>query len=577
MGKILGRYILREVVTAWIVVMGVLLIILLANQVAAVLERAAAGQFPQGVVLELIYLGMLQYLSILVPFGLLLGIVLALGRLYHDSELAAAFACGVRPATLYGGVIALGVVLAVGLAALTLQVAPGATAQALGIRDAAVRAGQFAPLQAGTFRSFAGGTAVVYAERVDRDGTLQNVFVERNQGSTVEVTLAQRAVQTVTPDAEYPDDRAVQWAAFRGRSRQHAISLHALIRRTLHSRAAAARDRGRDRPGRQAHRGASRLRGSQEPGEAAVADLDATDVHRAHGAGHSAGTPEAAPGSLRTRLGRARGLIVYWNSDFRRPGLDRARRHPRRRRPVVGACRAPVARRGGDLRAPGLATPALSPGGARMNILDRYILRTVLGAVALVLIVLLVLGGLFVFISQQGDIGVGHYTVADALWYTLLNLPQQVYQLLPITALIGSVIGFGQLARGSEITVIRATGVSVARLAGSALIAAAVLIAFEVAVGNSSRRSCRRRRIRQKAFSQFNSVGFGGGTGAWVRDGDLILNVAPPVRLTAVRRDAGVSALTATHAGVHRPCRERDGRGAPHVASRRLYGVALHR
>ncbi|HVC29763.1 MAG TPA: LptF/LptG family permease, partial [Steroidobacteraceae bacterium] len=100
-----------------------------------------------------------------------------------------------------------------------------------------------------------------------------------------------------------------------------------------------------------------------------------------------------------------------------------------------------------------------------MTLLDRYIVRSVLGGVALIMAVLLVLGGLFVFISQQGDIGVGHYTVADALWYTLLNLPQQAYQLLPITALIGSVLGFGQLARGSEITIIRATGVSVVRLA----------------------------------------------------------------------------------------------------------------
>ena len=127
MGKILGRYSLREVITTWIVVMGVLLVVLLANQLAAVLERAAASQFPQGVVLELIYLGMLLYLSILVPVGLLVAIVLALGRLYHDSELAAAFACGVRPATLYGGVIGLGIVLAAGLAALTLIVSPGAT------------------------------------------------------------------------------------------------------------------------------------------------------------------------------------------------------------------------------------------------------------------------------------------------------------------------------------------------------------------------------------------------------------------------------------------------------------------
>ena len=200
MGKILGRYILREVITAWIVVMGVLLIILLANQVAAVLERAAASQFPQGVVLELIYLGMLQYLSFLVPFGLLLGIVLALGRLYHDTELPAALACGVRPVTLYGGVIGLGIVLAAGLAVLTLVVAPGATEQALALRNAAERAGQFAPLQAGTFRAFGAGNAVVYAEKVDPDGTLHDVFLERNQGRVVEVAVARRALHTVAPD-----------------------------------------------------------------------------------------------------------------------------------------------------------------------------------------------------------------------------------------------------------------------------------------------------------------------------------------------------------------------------------------
>lgn len=161
-----------------------------------------------------------------------------------------------------------------------------------------------------------------------------------------------------------------------------------------------------------------------------------------------------------------------------------------------------------------------------MTLLDRYIVRSVLGGVALIMAVLLVLGGLFVFISQQGDIGVGHYTVADALWYTLLNLPQQAYQLLPITALIGSLIGFGQLARGSEITVIRATGVSVARLAGTALLAAALLIAFEGLLGEFVAPQLMEAANQQKAFSQFNSVGFGGGTGAWVRDGNLILNVA---------------------------------------------------
>ena len=161
-----------------------------------------------------------------------------------------------------------------------------------------------------------------------------------------------------------------------------------------------------------------------------------------------------------------------------------------------------------------------------MTVLDRYIVRTVLGAVGLVMLVFLILGGLIVFISQQGDIGVGHYTVADALWYTLLNLPQQVYELLPITTLIGALLGFGQLARGSEITVIRATGVSVARLAGTALIAGAFLLAFEGLLGEFVAPQLQEAANQQKAFSQYNSVGFGGGAGAWVRDGNLILNVA---------------------------------------------------
>jgi lipopolysaccharide export system permease protein len=200
LGKILGRYILREVVTAWLVVTGVLLIILLANQVAGVLERAAVNRYPQGVVLELIGLGALQNLSILVPVGLLLGVVLALGRLYHDSEMAAALACGVRPASIFIPVGLLAVCVAAGLAWLTLILGPDATSRALSLRSAAVRAGQFAPISAGKFRSFAGGNAVVYAQNVNKDGTLGNVFVERNRGPVVEVALAGRARHSVTPD-----------------------------------------------------------------------------------------------------------------------------------------------------------------------------------------------------------------------------------------------------------------------------------------------------------------------------------------------------------------------------------------
>ena len=200
MGTILGRYILREVVLVSMLVTGVLLVILLANQVALVLERAAVNQFPQGVVLQLITLGALQYLSILLPVGLLLGVVLAFGRLYHDSEMAAALACGVRPVNIYAPVALLAVAVAAALAWLTLSLSPAATAEVLSLRQTAAQAGKFAPIAAGKFRSFGGGSAVVYAEVANPDGTLGNVFVERNRGLRVEVALADRARHSVSPD-----------------------------------------------------------------------------------------------------------------------------------------------------------------------------------------------------------------------------------------------------------------------------------------------------------------------------------------------------------------------------------------
>ena len=93
-----------------------------------------------------------------------------------------------------------------------------------------------------------------------------------------------------------------------------------------------------------------------------------------------------------------------------------------------------------------------------MNLLDRYLIRAVLGGVLVVMAVLLTLGALFLFANQQDDIGIGSFTALDAFGFVLLNVPQQVYELMPIAVLIGSLLGLGALARGSELTVMRACG-----------------------------------------------------------------------------------------------------------------------
>jgi lipopolysaccharide export system permease protein len=161
-----------------------------------------------------------------------------------------------------------------------------------------------------------------------------------------------------------------------------------------------------------------------------------------------------------------------------------------------------------------------------VSILDRYLVRAILSYVLMVMVVVLVLCALFIFIDQQDEIGTGRYTALSAFWFMLLNLPQYAYQLLPIGALLGALIGLGALARGSELTVIRATGISVTRIAMIALIAAVILIVVEVLLGEFLAPTLQRTAREQKAFAKLNNVTIGGGSGAWIRDGDLILNVA---------------------------------------------------
>jgi lipopolysaccharide export system permease protein len=195
----LDRYIFREVALTWVAVTGVLLVILLSNQLARVLSQAAANDFPRGVVLALIGLTSAGYLSVIVPIGFFLAIMLALGRLYHESEMAAIQSCGVGPAGLFRPIAALGVLIAVLLVWLSFWAIPEATARALQIRAKALQDAQFGLLEPGRFRTFGGGSVVFYAERVDDNGILHNVnvFVDRTQEQEgrMEIWVATRAEQ----------------------------------------------------------------------------------------------------------------------------------------------------------------------------------------------------------------------------------------------------------------------------------------------------------------------------------------------------------------------------------------------
>lgn len=198
----------------WVAVTFVLLVILLSNQLARVLSQAAANEFPQGVVLALIGLTSASYLTLIVPIGFFLAIMLALGRLYHESEMAAMQSCGFGPVQLYKPIGILGILVAALLVWLSFWAIPDAMRRAQEIRATAYRDAQLGMLEPGRFRTFGNGSVVFYAERVDELGILHNVhvFVDR-------AARARNAPRTGEAVAPITEGELEVWVATRAEQR----------------------------------------------------------------------------------------------------------------------------------------------------------------------------------------------------------------------------------------------------------------------------------------------------------------------------------------------------------------------
>ncbi len=161
-----------------------------------------------------------------------------------------------------------------------------------------------------------------------------------------------------------------------------------------------------------------------------------------------------------------------------------------------------------------------------MNILHRYIGRTVIGGSFMVLLVLGALLAFVDFVSELDEVGKGSYSMFNAAQFVLYSLPKRLYELFPTAVLIGSLLSLGALAANSELTVMRAAGISIMRIVFSVLRAGFILLLFVALVGEfvvpiSERQA---QAVRAQELSQ--TVTLGGEGGFWARDGQRFVYVS---------------------------------------------------
>lgn len=160
-----------------------------------------------------------------------------------------------------------------------------------------------------------------------------------------------------------------------------------------------------------------------------------------------------------------------------------------------------------------------------MRLLDRYLGITVIQTTLVVLLVMLSLDLFFNLLEEMEDVGEGSYGTAEVTLYLFLTLPRRIYETLPMALLVGGLMGMGGLAANSELTVLRAAGVSKLRLVGAALRAGLLLSLGGMLLGEFIAPKTEQLAQHWRAEAQERALQIGGVQGFWARDGNHVINI----------------------------------------------------
>ncbi|KAF1708971.1 LPS export ABC transporter permease LptG [Pseudoxanthomonas kalamensis DSM 18571] len=160
----------------------------------------------------------------------------------------------------------------------------------------------------------------------------------------------------------------------------------------------------------------------------------------------------------------------------------------------------------------------------RPNLHDLYVGRVVLGTVLLVWAVLLGLDVMLGLADQAEDIGQGGYSFGHAVAWVAYTVPRRAYILFPTAAVIGALMGLGQMAASSELTALRALGLSRKRLSVSVAVALALLTGLMVVSMETVGVWGQQQAIALKATARSGDVAVARYSGLWAREGNVFLN-----------------------------------------------------
>jgi lipopolysaccharide export system permease protein len=181
---IIVRYLTRQILLTTAALTFILLVVAVLGRLLQYLAQASQGELDPGVLVLLMGYRLPDFLQLILPLALLLGILLAYGRMYADSEMTVLIACGLSRRRLLGITQMSGAGIALLVAFLAFYLTPSGLVNTATLLEAQKNLSEFDLLVPGLFQNIARGERTTYAEDIT-DNDMHRVFMHEAAGNRV--------------------------------------------------------------------------------------------------------------------------------------------------------------------------------------------------------------------------------------------------------------------------------------------------------------------------------------------------------------------------------------------------------
>jgi lipopolysaccharide export system permease protein len=163
--------------------------------------------------------------------------------------------------------------------------------------------------------------------------------------------------------------------------------------------------------------------------------------------------------------------------------------------------------------------------GAQVNVLTAYMVREIIKGSFIALLLLLTLFNLFTLSDELRYLGKGTYGLKEIFYFLVLVSPTTIYELIPSSALLGSLFILGNMGNNRELIAMQAAGLSIFGIIKVVMWAGAILVVIALLVGEMVAPNAERAARELKATAQNGEILLNTRYGLWMREGKRFINV----------------------------------------------------